>query len=84
MQSKLPPSLGRPFDFGIAQSRRPNGVNDLIFWPMATMRAKRRQRSAPCAGCDQVRRVRIARPPRDLDFNDMLMGRAACVDTSAP
>jgi len=29
------------------------------------------------------RRVRIARPPRGLDFNDLLLGRAACIKGDA-
>jgi hypothetical protein len=29
------------------------------------------------------RRVRIARPPRGMDFNDMLMGRAPCIQAGA-
>jgi len=31
----------------------------------------------------QCRRVRIARPPHGMDFNDMLMGRAPCVEEGA-
>jgi putative DNA primase/helicase len=30
------------------------------------------------------RRVRIARPPHGLDFNDMLMGRASSIEGGAP
>src|SRR5204862_3057407 len=29
------------------------------------------------------RRVRIARPPQGLDFNDLLMGRAPCIEEGA-
>lgn len=31
----------------------------------------------------QGRRVRIARPPRGLDFNDVLLGRAPCIEEGA-
>ena len=31
----------------------------------------------------QGRRVRIARPPRGLDFNDMLLGRASSIEDGA-
>jgi hypothetical protein len=31
------------------------------------------------AGWSEGRRVRIAHPPRDLDFNDVLLGRQPCV-----
>ena len=31
----------------------------------------------------QGRRVRIARPPRGMDFNDMLLGRAPCIEGGA-
>jgi hypothetical protein len=29
------------------------------------------------------RRIRIARPPKGLDFNDVLLGRAPCIEDGA-
>ena len=62
---------------------RPPGFARSIFLPMCATSscspmemtpARRRRGTLRCVGRREGRRVRIARPPRGLDFNDVLLG----------
>jgi putative DNA primase/helicase len=83
MQASCHPAWAALSTSGLRNLDAPNGVNDLILLADGDDAGEAAAKECALRWMRSGRRVRIAHPPRGLDFNDMLMGRAACVDTSA-
>jgi putative DNA primase/helicase len=61
----------------------PHDVRDVIVLAHGDEAGEAAARDCAWRWKHEGRRVRIARPPHGLDFNDMLMGRALCIEESA-
>ena len=80
MQATGQPAWAALSTSGLRALDLPAEVRDVSCSPMATNRAKRRRGTARWRWKREGRRVRIARPPRGMDFNDVLLGREPSVE----
>jgi DNA primase len=58
----------------------PEGVRDVIVLADGDDAGEAAARDCACRWKREGRRVRIARPPQGMDFNDMLMGCSPCIE----
>ena len=68
---------------GLGALGLPKNVRDVIVLADGDEAGEAAARDCALRWRRQNRRVRIARPPRGMDFNDMLLGRAPCIEGGA-
>jgi hypothetical protein len=68
---------------GLRSLDLPTSVRDVIVLADGDEAGEAAARDCALRWKRQGRRVRIARPPQGLDFNDMLSGRAPCIEEGA-
>ena len=68
---------------GLGALGLPKNVRDVIVLADGDEAGEGAARDCALRWKRQGRRVRIARPPRGMDFNDMLRGRAPCIEGGA-
>jgi putative DNA primase/helicase len=75
--------MGSAFSFGLRALALPDTVRDVIVLTDGDDPGEAAARDAALRWKREGRRVRIARPPRGLDFNDLLVGHAPCIEGGA-
>lgn len=68
---------------GLRALKLPSEVRDIIVLADGDDPGEAAARSCACRWKGEGRRVRVARPPPELDFNDVLMGRGPCVEDAS-
>jgi hypothetical protein len=83
MQETGHPSWAALSTSGLRSLDLPNEVRDIIVLADGDDPGEAAAQDCGRRWKREGRRVRIARPPRGLDFNDLLLGRAACIKGDA-
>ena len=83
MQATGEPAWAALSTSGLRALDLPDGVRDVIVLPDSDDAGEAAARDCALRWKREGRRVRIARPPREMDFNDVLMGRAPAHGGSA-
>jgi hypothetical protein len=83
MQATGEPAWAALSTSGLRALDLPDGVRDVIVLADSDDAGEAAARDCALRWKREGRRVRIARPPRGMDFNDVLMGRAAAHGDSA-
>jgi putative DNA primase/helicase len=84
MQATRYPAWAALSTSGLRTLDLPNEVRDVIVLADADDSGEAAAHEAAQRWKREGRRVRIARPPQGLDFNDLLLGRMRCVAERAP
>ena len=84
MQETGHPSWAALSTSGLRSLDLPNEVRDIIVLADGDDPGEAAAQDCGRRWKREGRRVRIARPPRGLDFNDLLLGGAACIQGDAP
>jgi hypothetical protein len=83
MQATGKPAWAALSTSGLRALDLPDGVRDVIVLADSDDAGEAAARDCALRWKREGRRVRIARPPREMDFNDVLMGRAPAHGGSA-
>jgi hypothetical protein len=83
MQTTRHPAWAALSTSGLRALDLPDCVRDVIVLADGDDPGEAAARDCALRWMRQGRRVRIARPPRGLDFNDMLLGRAPSIEDGA-
>src|SRR6516165_6312567 len=83
MQATGHPAWAALSTAGLRALDLPEDVRDVIVLADGDAVGEAAARDCACRWKRQGRRVRIARPHQGMDFNDMLLGRAPCVEEGA-
>ena len=83
MQATGQPAWAALSTSGLRSLDLPANVRDVIVLADGDEAGEGAARDCALRWRRQGRRVRIARPPRGMDFNDMLLGRAPCIEGGA-
>jgi hypothetical protein len=83
MQARSHPAWAALSTTGLRALGLPADVRDVIVLADADDAGEAAARDCAWRWRREGRRVRIARPPRGMDFNDMLVGRAPCIEEGA-
>jgi putative DNA primase/helicase len=79
MQATGHPAWAALSTSGLRSLDLPHGVRDVIVLADGDDAGEAEARDCALRWKREGRRVRIAHPPRGMDFNDLLMGRVTCI-----
>ena len=83
MQATGHPAWAALSTFGLKSLDLPNNVRDVVVLADGDEPGEEAAHDCACRWKREGRRVRIARPQQGMDFNDMIKGRAPCIEGGA-